>query len=60
MPTLMESVAQSLNGPALEQISSTLGTDQNTTMSAISAAGVPLRGLKEKWWILEKLQSRLT
>ena len=38
MPTLMESVAQSLNGPALEQISSTLGTDQSTTMSAISAA----------------------
>ena len=38
MPTVMETVAQSLDGPALEQIASTLGTDRATTANAISAA----------------------
>lgn len=38
MPTLMETVAQSLDGATLDHMANTLGTDRGTTANAITAA----------------------
>lgn len=38
MPSLIEAVTESLNGPALEQITQSLGADSQTTSAAIQAA----------------------
>jgi hypothetical protein len=38
MPTVLETVSQSLDGPALDRIAGMLGTDRATTTTAVSAA----------------------